>query len=511
MNPAGKKTDCTELIVAAIALLNVIIHLVFSYNLEYHRDELLYFSLGSHPAFGYATVPPMIGWVAWIMQQLFGNSLFAVRIFPAILSGIMIYLVAALTRELGGTSYARILASIGSLVSIFGLRSFLMFQPVHIDLIMWTLILFFIVRYVNTGARKYLLILGIVIGFTLLNKYLAGILLFSLLIVVPFTKHRVIFRERYFWYGVLAAFLVFLPNFIWQISNRLPVINHFAELRETQLVNVDGKSFLMEQLVIPGAASFLTVAGIIYLLFIKRAKEYRFLGFVTIYVIFTLFLLHGKSYYTQGVFPFLIAAGAVAWEELLLRKWSRSIFATIIILISIPFIPIGIPVYGQEGLVRYFADIGERYGMDFVCRFEDNSIHSLPQDYADMLGWEELVEITDRGWKMIPDKNAAFIYCENYGQAGAVTVIGKKYGLPDAVCFSESFRYWIPEKFDPDINSALYINDELGDDVRAIFRNISKIGSISNPHAREYGTTVWLLSDPAESFNYFWEMRIKEL
>ncbi|NMC36927.1 MAG: glycosyltransferase family 39 protein [Bacteroidales bacterium] len=511
MMPVIKKSGYIELIIAAIALLNVIAHLVFSYNLEYHRDELLYFSLGSHPAFGYATVPPMIGWVAWIMQQLFGNSIFAVRLFPALMSGIMIYLVSALVKELGGSSYARILAAIGSFISIFGLRSFLLFQPVHIDLIMWTLILYFMLKYVNTEERRYLVILGAVVGFTLLNKYLVGILLFSLLIVVPFTKHRKVFRDKYFWYGVLAGFLVFLPNFIWQIVNGLPVINHFIELKETQLVNVDGKSFLIEQLLIPGAASFLTVAGIIYLLFIKRAREYGFFGIVTISVIFILLLLHGKSYYTQGVFPFLIAAGAVAWGEILHRKLTQALFAVVIIIVSIPFFPIGVPVFGQERLVKHFAHIVDKYGMDFVCRFEDNSIHSLPQDYADMLGWEELVAIADKGWKMIPDKNSAFIYCENYGQAGAVTVIGKKYGLPEAVCFSESFRYWIPEEFDPDIESALYINDELGDDVQAIFRDIRKVGSISNPHAREYGTTVWLLRDPAESFNSFWKMRIREL
>jgi len=54
---------------------------------------------------------------------------------------------------------------------------------------------------------------------------------------------------------------------------------------------------------------------------------------------------------------------------------------------------------------------------------------------------------------MVPDKRSAFIYCENYGQAGAITVIGKRYHLPEAVCFNESFRYWIPQRFDPDIKS----------------------------------------------------------
>jgi hypothetical protein len=59
------KVNYVNIIVCVLALFTVVIHLIFSYNLEFHRDELLYFSLGQHPAIGYATVPPMIGWVAW--------------------------------------------------------------------------------------------------------------------------------------------------------------------------------------------------------------------------------------------------------------------------------------------------------------------------------------------------------------------------------------------------------------------------------------------------------------
>jgi 4-amino-4-deoxy-L-arabinose transferase-like glycosyltransferase len=75
----------TDLPVIFLVLFNICIHLLVINNLEYHRDELLYFSLGQHPDFGFATVPPMIGWIAWLMQNVFGNSLFAVRLFPALL------------------------------------------------------------------------------------------------------------------------------------------------------------------------------------------------------------------------------------------------------------------------------------------------------------------------------------------------------------------------------------------------------------------------------------------
>src|SRR4030067_3703967 len=93
------KQNEVVLALTALALFNVILHLAASYNLEFHRDELLYFSLGLHPGFGYATVPPLIGWIAWLMQNIFGYSLFAVRFIPALLSGLMIFLIAAMTRE----------------------------------------------------------------------------------------------------------------------------------------------------------------------------------------------------------------------------------------------------------------------------------------------------------------------------------------------------------------------------------------------------------------------------
>jgi len=503
--------SATTVIIIILALFNAVIHIVFSYNLEFHRDELLYFSLGQHPAFGYATVPPMTGWVAWLMKSLFGYSLFAVRIFPAFLSILMVVLVSETAREFGGSDFSRILAAIGIIVSIIGLRTFLMFQPVHIDLFLWTLLFYLLVKYINTEKGKYLVLFGIAAGFTLLNKYLAGVLFLSLLLVVPFTHYRRLFSERKFWLGVLGGLIVFSPNLIWQLANKLPVINHFSELQRTQLVNVDRGAFLFEQLMMPGAATFLTVAGLLFLFLNKKMKRYRFLGIVSVGVIVILMFLQGKSYYTQGIFPFLMAAGAVSWELMLKKVWLRASLVAVLVVMTLPFLPIGIPIYKTEGLVKYFDKIKAVYGMDFVCRFEDNSIHSLPQDYADMLGWEELTAIVNKTWQMIPDKQAAFIYAENYGQAGAITVIGKKYGLPEAVCFSESFLYWIPLKFDPDIRYAVYINDEPGEDIYQVFRKVTKIGAITNQNAREYGTSVYLCEDPVAGFNGFWTERLKQL
>ncbi len=501
----------SDLPVILLAIFNILIHLLVIGNLEYHRDELLYFSLGEHPAFGFATVPPMIGWLAWLLQIILGHGLFAVRILPALMSGVMILLIAAIAKDLGGSRYARFLSATGFTIAGFGLRTFSLYMPVFLDVFFWTLVIFLLLRYVNSGKEKYLLYFGMAAGFSILNKYLIGVLFAGLLVIVPFTRYRNVFAKRMFWLGIAAGFLICSPNIIWQIVNKLPVLNHMAELERTQLVNVNKVTFLAEQLMMGSFASVLTIAGLIFLFTDRRVVKYRFLGLLVVFVVVALMLLRGKSYYTIGVFPFLIAAGAVSFDYSLKRNWARIALPVILVVLTIPGVPVGLPVFKEEGLVNYFHILETKYGIIIGRRFEDNSIHSLPQDYADMLGWEELASITDKAYRMITDKKASFIYCENYGQAGAITIIGKKYGLPEPVSFNESFRYWIPKKFDPDITSFIYINGELGKDVRQEFNKIILVGKISNPNAREYGTQVYLCEEPIVSFNEFWKRRLERL
>jgi hypothetical protein len=507
-NSQGLKADLPVLFLAGF---NIVIHLAVINNLEYHRDELLYFSLGEHVDFGFATVPPMIGWIAWLMQNIFGYSLFAVRLFPAILSGFLIIMTSSITKELGGSSYARILSAIGITISGFALRTFSLFMPVFLDVVFWTAIIWLVIRYINTSSGRYLIFLGIVAGLSLLNKYLIGILFVSLAIVISFTQNKKVFRERNFWAGIICASIIFLPNLIWQFKHGLPVINHLSTLNRTQLVHVDPVGFLADQLIMPSFASILTIAGIIYLFQNKEVLKFRFLGVVMILVVVLLFALHGKGYYTIGIFPFLIAAGALSYEKWIINRWIRIAFILFLILITLPMLPIGLPVYKTAKLVSYFRNLEVNHGIVIGRRFEDGSIHSLPQDYADMLGWEELTAITRDAYQQIPDKKACFIYCENYGQAGAITILGKKYNLPAPVSFQESFRYWIPEEFKPDITSFIYINDEMGEDVRNLFGKITLVGRISNHDAREYGTGVFLCVDPKMSFNEFWKKRLDML
>jgi hypothetical protein len=486
--------------IIGLGLVNILIHIAFYNNIEYHRDELLYFSLGLHPAFGYATVPPMIGWIAGLMQSLFGFTLFSVKIFPALLSGAFVILCSSIARESGGKAYARILTGIAIIIMPVSLRSFHLFQPVHLDLFFWTWIFYMVLRYINSGKDKYLILTGAFFLIAMLIKYLVTLLFPALMLPVLFTRHREIFLKKSFYIGLLLGLLVFMPNLLWQIWRGLPVIKHMKELSESQLVYVDRTDFLKDQILMTLSSSILVITGLFYLL---MEKKFRFLFFSVLFVFLSLMALRGKSYYTIGLIPLLTASGSVAAEKFLKSLTARILLPLFLILIDIPVFPIGIPVFKQDKLVSYFKKLDDKYGIDAGRRFEDGSIHSLPQDYADQLGWEELTRITSEAYQQVPEKSKSFIYCENYGQAGAIAVIGKKYDLPEPLSFNESFSYWVPRKLS-DIQHLIYINDKPGEDIQKIFGEIKLIGSITNIHAREYGTAVYLCSKPLINLDDFW-------
>jgi len=481
----------------------VIFHMLFYDTLEYHRDELLYLALGEHPAFGYASVPPMVGWVAFLLNNLTGYSLFVVKLTSATIGGAVVYLTGRIAQELGGNTYSSLIGMIGVITASVLLRVFHLFQPVPFDVFFWTLTFYFYLRWLNTNNLKYLTWLGISIGLGFLTKYLIlilAVLIFTALLIAQRTKIKEVFLRV-----PLLSVLIAAPNIIWQVVNGFPVIEHMTALRETQLVNIEYSSFLTDQLVMSSNAVIILVAGLLYLLFSKRMSEYRSLGFISIMVVIILLLLKGKSYYTIGVFPVTLAAGGVFFEYLIKNRVLKVIFPVFILVLSWGSLPLGIPIYGPEKLAAFMKEFTAQYELDDFLRDEDGNYNDLPQDYADMIGWNELAEVTAAAYHSLENPEDCIIYGENYGQAGAITVNRHRLDLPEPICFSGSYFYWFPRSLPSNVNTLIYINDELGDDVRQVFGSAREVGRITNPLAREYGTKVFLCTNPRGSLPAFWE------
>jgi len=118
MKAATTDHRVTTRIVAGVAVVGLIVHLLTIHRYGYFRDELYYIACARHLDFGYVDLAPLSAFLLRIELILFGSS-FALRIFPALASAVTVALAGMLARELGGRVWAITLACTGMLGSLF--------------------------------------------------------------------------------------------------------------------------------------------------------------------------------------------------------------------------------------------------------------------------------------------------------------------------------------------------------------------------------------------------------
>ncbi|MCB9053692.1 MAG: glycosyltransferase family 39 protein [Lewinellaceae bacterium] len=491
----------------SLVLVKLLLHIYTNTLWGFHRDEFLYLSLGRHLDWGYWSNPPLIGWVSALLQATVGDSLFAIRLFPMLVSCGLMVLVVLMARELGAGRYGQFLAGVAMLLTPANLRPGMLFQPVMPDIFFWGLLAYMVIRYVNTEHRRYILFFGLAFGLSFVNKYSTVFALLGVAGALLLSPYRRVLWSRGAAWAALAAAVLILPNLIWQYQHGFPVVTHMQELAENQLVNVRLGDFLTAQLFMNLSVIPVWVAGLIWF-FLPANHRFRLLGWYFVLVFLLLLVLRGKPYYTLGLYPPLIAAGGVWWEAALRRAWQRVALPVLMTLILLPALPLGLPVLPLPKMMQYCAYLIEKVGFEGPMRWEDGRIHPLPQDYADMMGWEELGQLAIEACRAAEGEDI-LLYCENYGQAGAVDYYGQGKGIPPAVSFSDSYRLWLPRQISA--NTLIYINNELGEDVAELFEDIQLIGAIANPHARERGTSVYLCRQPRQPLGEFWQQAVSRV
>src|SRR5262245_13332115 len=94
--------------VAAMALLSLGVHLAANAfgGYGYFRDELYYIACSKRLAAGYVDQPPLSIFVLAAARFLLGDSVFAIRLVPALVSSLSVTALCLLVRRLGGTPAA---------------------------------------------------------------------------------------------------------------------------------------------------------------------------------------------------------------------------------------------------------------------------------------------------------------------------------------------------------------------------------------------------------------------
>lgn len=467
--------------VVGIAALRFVILMIGANRYGYFGDELYFLAAGEHLAWGYVDFPPLIAFVAWLLRHTTGVSLIAIHTVGALAGAATVYLNGLIARELGARTYGVALACTGFMAAgVYWVLNHLftmnMFEP-----LLWMSLAYIVLRIINSGDQRLWLWFGVVAGIGMLNKYSIAIFGFALIVGLVLTPERKALAQRWIWIGGAMALLIWLPNAIWQTQRDWP----FAQFIHN--VHMSGRDVSHSPLTYFGSQIMMLIpttfplwfGGLLWLLW---NRKYRLFGFAYLAALGVMIADKGKDYYLSPIYPLLFAAGAVAFESWVarLRSGRAVIQAAAILVLAIPttlLLPVGVPILPVESYVRYQSKLP--FKLPVTERAHARAI--LPHHYAWDFGWDEMVEKVAEAWNSLtPEERAkTVIIGENFGEAGAIDLLGRRYGLPQAFSGHQNNWYWGPPNFEPE-TYIIVGSDEEGE--RRHFRDVQVFAELHNPY-----------------------------
>jgi hypothetical protein len=284
----------------------------------------------------------------------------------------------------------------------------------------------------------------------------------------------------------LIAFLLFMPNLIWQYENDWATLELLRNVKATgKNVVVGPLEFFWQQIFIllPFTAP-IWLGGLWYFLADRLGKRFRLLGITYLTTLALMIFLEAKNYYLAPIYPMLFAAGGVFWENVVSRfRLGRPAAYAYVVLVTIAgliFLPLALPVLPVEKFIAYQAAIGittpkTEVGFDSV----------LPQHFADRFGWEDMAAKTAEVYYSLPpqEREKAAILGDNYGDAGAIDFFGPKYGLPKAISGHQSYFVWGPRNYD---GSVIIILGGEKEDAQENCGSVEERGLVGHTYAMSY-------------------------
>lgn len=432
----------TRAIPVAAGLVTLIVHLIANPHYGFFRDELYFVICGLRPAWGYVDQPPVVPLLA-AGSQLFGHSLFLLRAVPAVFAAASVYTTCLLVMELGGGSFAAILAALVALVTPVLMRFGATIGTDVVGLWLWPLAALFVLRIVKGADPRWWLLIGAIVGISLESKYSVAFFVIGILAGLLATPHRRVLATPWFVGGSLIAAAIALPNFIWQASHGYPMWTLLRDAGEYKNVQYTPLQYIVTQALI--THPLLAPVSLIGLVTLLRRSDGRFLGIAYLVLIAEMIVLHGKHYYPGDVYPILIAAGAVtieAWTAV--SRFVRPVLAGYVLAAGVMLVPLVVPVLPEATMSAYdrVAETMLAHEVD-LARTDHSHIGNLPPDWADMHGWRELAATVAHVYDSLPpsQRAQAAILASNYGEAAAIDFFGNEYGLPPVL--SGNNQYWV--------------------------------------------------------------------
>lgn len=448
----------------------------------FQRDELYYLACARHLAWGYFDFPAIVPALASLNVLLFGTGVATLRLFSVLAGAAVILLAPLIARELGGGPKTQTLAAFAVLFCPMFLGGNVLFQTVSFDQLTWALVIYISVRLLRTGDRRLWPLLGIAFGLGLETKYTILALAAGLLLGFLLSPQRraLLTPGPYLAAGIALLFL--LPNLIWQVQHGWPSLSYVLQHSGNTGTR---PQFLAETLLLLGPLG-LPLAALGYPELFSR-PWLRPLAWTTVLTPVLLLAANGKSYYAGPIYPLLLAAGSVRAGRLFARhRIVSSIVLIVLTALSALLTPLELPVLPLKQAVS-------------------SGMIKSRKDFADMLGWPGITADAARAYRRLPRtvRRQAPIVTANYGEAGAVDLYGRSYGLPHAISGDLTYTLWKPKR----VSNAVILTIGFPRQIMSrYYRSVTLAGTIRMPYGvqnEEAGNPILICRDPTSSFDVF--------
>lgn len=423
--PAQRSAPGDSLALLGVVMAVAMVHVLTNGRYGFHRDELQVLSDARHLDWGFVPYPPFTPFTQRIGLSLFGLSMVGLRMFSTIANATAIFFTGLMARELGGGRLAQVTAALAIALSPLPLFEGTEFQYTTFDYLWWVLIAYFLIRLLKTENPRWWLPIGATIGVGFMTKYTMGFYLAGILGGLVLTRARRYLASGWFWGGLALGLAICLPNVIWQLKHDLISLHFLQHIHKRDVAEGRADGYWRDQFMIctnPFAAP-LWIAGLVGYF---RDRRYRMLGWMYLIPLVLYAVGKGRGYYLGGAYPMLMAMGAVlgtAWLASMSRLPRRAI--------AIVFFA-GLAVCGA-----YIAAVV--LPLTSSGRLKDFALKNNG-DLREEIGWGDYVRavaaIRD---SLPPDQQAhAGIVVRNYGEQGAIEILGREYHLPPPISGTNS-------------------------------------------------------------------------
>ncbi|HXR27606.1 MAG TPA: glycosyltransferase family 39 protein [Candidatus Baltobacteraceae bacterium] len=446
--------------VLAVASLMVAGLLALSGAYGFHGDEMYYVVAGQHPALGYVDQPPLTPLLSAASVALLGVSPTAVRLLPALEMGLIVVLIALITRDLSGSRRAQVIAAITAALSGY-LGAGHLDTTTDPDLLAWAIVLWLAVKLLAGGDRRLWLALGVVTGIGLENKDTLLFLGAGLAVGLVLTRRWDVVRSPWAWAAIGIALLLWAPNLAWQAANGWP------QLAMAQAISAyagDNRAQFVPLLwLFSGPLLFpISAVGLAWILRAKAAAKWRAIGIAALVALVLVYVTGGKAYYIICSVAVFMAAGAILADRWLARGHFRlkaaslltagALSGALIALLTLPVLPVA--TFAQSGLPAAVPDTANEIGWPQFVATVEGVVAALPAD----------------------ERAHAVILTNDYSEASPLILLGS--GLPPVYSGHNSYWSWGPPPADRTV--VVHVGDWRPTDYTNYFTGCHDVAHIDN-------------------------------